>query len=330
MVGASERDLDAKLDAGTVELQPDQMSACLEALADCNQPLAYVDNVPSCRAAFRGSSPLGGPCSRPEDCADDVDCVVETSCPGTCTERTVVLKAIGDFCFDSSECDRSAGDVECVEVSWVDPSTGGAEDRRTCEVVTRFPLAQAGERCSAGEGTEIRLCDEDLYCRPERLPSGYLSGSCRPLAALGGACGGSSDCADPNARCVDGACRSLTVAHNVGDACGDPIFCDGFERLFCNEGVCELTGDGSEGSRCHALDEGTYIDCEPGLVCLTPADPGASDWWSTCGKRRVNGDTCYANSDCESGNCLPDNTCGDGFCCQGRETGGLSTYCMGG
>ena len=113
VVRTADRDLDAKLEAGTVELLSDRMSACLETLADCSQPWAFADNVASCRTAFRGSSPLGGPCSRPEDCADDVDCLVETTCPGTCTQR--IGKPLGDFCSDeSSECDRSQGDIECV------------------------------------------------------------------------------------------------------------------------------------------------------------------------------------------------------------------------
>ena len=329
VVRADDRDLDAKLEAGTVELRSDTMSACLEALADCSQPRASTSNVASCRTAFRGSSQLGGPCSRPEDCADDVDCVVQTTCPGTCTQRMVVLKPRGDFCAESSECDRSQGDIECVHVSWRDPDTGAAEDSNTCELVTRFPPAKLDERCSAGEGTEIRLCDEGLYCSAERLPTGYLTGTCRPAVVLGGACGTGPPCADADASCFDGTCQSLTLAHDAGDACGGPVRCDAFERLFCNEGVCELKGDGSEGARCYAVDEDTIIDCEPGLICHAPADPLVSDWWSTCGKPRVNGETCIRDFDCAGGNCLPNGTCGDGYCCQGNETSGVASYCKG-
>ena len=139
--------------------------------------------------------------------------------------------------------------------------------------------------------------------------------------------GAAPPCADADAKCIDGTCQSLILAQ-AGDACGGPILCDIFERLFCNEGVCELMGDGSEGARCNPVDTDAIIDCNPGLICLAPADRSVSDF-GTCGKRRAHGETCHSDFDCEGGNCLVDDTCSDSYCCQGAETAGLSSYCEG-
>jgi len=314
LVVTADHDLDAKLATGEIELRSEQVAPCIEALSDCAQQTLLARDVAACRTVFRGSSLLGGPCSRPEDCADDVDCVLTTTCPGTCTQGVSTEKPLGADCDRSSECDRGPGDVECTAL---------VEGRgRTCELVTRFPPAGVDEPCSRG-GTEMRPCAEDLYC--ER--SGDIvadvppqPGTCRAPWPLGGTCADSFIPCARDSYCIDGICQSITFSRKAGDPCDATTFCNPADRLFCNAGMCELMGDGTEGARCRAFDLTALVACESGLVCLNPepdapVDPSVGFVWSRCGKPHAPGDTCQENDDCESQHCLADGTCDASYCC---------------
>lgn len=310
---AADRDLDEKLAAGDVGLESAQVAPCLEGLSDCATGWG-TDSVPACRAVFRGNSPLGGPCSRPEDCADDVSCVIDATCPGTCTAATTpTLKGIGESCSTSAECDPSPGDVECVRLL-----VGyGA----TCELVTRFAPAELDGPCSWGYGPEIRPCVEGLVCDGNHdIPSGSSPdlGACHTPIPAGATCGDYAHC-QASTFCIDGICQTFFVANHVGDVCNDTTYCNPVERLTCNEGVCELVGDGADGARCRALDLAAHVSCNTGLVCLdpdpaTPADANGITW-GHCGVPRPAGEPCVGNDDCASEHCLADHTCGDAYCC---------------
>jgi hypothetical protein len=80
-------DLAAKVQAGSIGLNLQSVEACLDGIARCEPETLKRMDSPACRAVFQGSSPLGGACSRAEDCADDARCVIDAACPGTCTAR---------------------------------------------------------------------------------------------------------------------------------------------------------------------------------------------------------------------------------------------------
>ena len=324
----SDRDLDAKLQTGDVVLSTEQLPTCLAALADCTDPWVKPEDIPACRSILRGKSPLGGACSRPEDCADDVFCVTSGTCPGTCAARPSPL--LGEDCAGS--CDQSQGDTACRELLLGEAST--------CALVTRFPAAEEGEPCSVGNfGSEVRPCQPDLYCLPgEPVLAGWPMnlGSCRAFSALGAACGTDfPPCSGGESHCVDGFCRPLKLAKAVGEPCDVTTFCDMTAQLYCTtDGVCASMGDGTEGSPCKPSATFAVIGCEAGLVCfhpgpdapVDPADPNPDSFlakWSTCGKPRAGGEACFGSEDCQSLFCRSDYTCAPAYCCVG---GGSCDY----
>jgi len=311
-----DRDLDEKLQAGTIELRSDQVPACLDALSDCNTYLYSTRKTPACQAVFRGKSSFGEACSREEDCVEGAHCTLSTTCPGTCVAVQPPLP-LDTGCSEKAECDLSLGDVECVPPVW--------EDGRFCKLVTRFPPADLGAPCWWGYGTELRLCKDGLYCRPPDEEPEFWAvvdpGTCEERLPLDATC--DEDVGPPcavGASCIDQVCRTETVVQEAGAACDHATYCNPSKRLFCNAGVCELTSDGSEGSRCLAVGHLGALGCEPGLVCLSPepdapVDPTVGRAWSKCGKPHDAGEACAWDDECASRHCLTEGTCGDTYCC---------------
>src|SRR5260221_13567281 len=97
-------------------------------------------------------------------------------------------------------------------------------------------------------------CGPGLSCR--RTEPTSVKGCNEPIAV-------NHPCFTVNDVCVEGAlcesspgpdggsaCEAVTVQRAVGGACGYLNFCDPLGTLECVAGVCELVGDGSEGSQC--------------------------------------------------------------------------------
>jgi hypothetical protein len=306
---AAEHDLDQKVRAGSIELVLDQVPACLDALRACPIAGSFSANPPACRAVFRGSSPVNGPCSRSEDCADDARCVIDAECPGHCAPRA----APGETCSAATDCDDRAGPVTC------------SADSICASVTVRDPSNLDGA-CTplAWDLTDITPCAPGLYC--QRTDSTGVTGICRVPVALDGDCTDVQLCSDGqaclfSAESSAGTCRTMTFADNAGAACDDlGTFCNDTARLVCIDGTCQQLGDGTEGAMCLPLDYAALVQCDPGLVCLDPDRatemPGPGGYyWGTCGKPRGAGERCSENDDCASQHCRADDTCGDAYCC---------------
>ncbi len=230
------QDLDAKVRAGSIELRLDQVPACLAALSSCDadHPLS-LDSAP-CRAVFRGSSPLGGSCSRPEDCASDARCAAGATCPGICTARTPV----GATCKSSDECDDHDGIVRCVY----------GDTASTCQRITFQSPAALGQSCTWDTygATTIVPCAVGAFCA--LADQAASTGVCKAPAAANGACSVGDVCAGDQ-YCTDGRCRTPSFAGHEGAACDKLTeFCDLLAGYACTSGTCHRAGDGSEGAAC--------------------------------------------------------------------------------
>ena len=300
-------DLDAKVRAGTIEMDLAAATACIESIVRCEPQSTkrFYDGLP-CRAVFRGSSPLGGACSRAEDCANDARCVIGAACPGVCTARV----PLGQSCESEADCDDHAGPATCAEVGTSNASA------LTCE-----PLAihrgAANETCSPGtfEMADLSLCAEGLFCD-------QTSGTCRPPMPADSNCDSDDDVCADGQFCRNGRCQVVSVQERVGDDCDEDYIhvCDFFSRLYCVNQKCELLGDGTEGAACHPIDYAAFSDCNSGLVCLDPAssvnEPSPDGLpRSICGKARAADQPCEENDDCASEYCQTDGTCGAAYCC---------------
>jgi hypothetical protein len=302
----SYEDLDAKVRAGTIELDLTKVPACIDSLSRCEpEVMKRLYDDPACRAVFRGSSPLGGACSRAEDCADDARCVIDAACPGHCAARV----ALGQPCASSSDCDDHDGPTTCDSppdaTSWMPICAARTLQRKGL-----------GEACGYGvlEAGDVLACNEGLFCD-------YTTHSCQPILAAGSACDSDDDVCADGQFCRNGLCQALTIQRHVGDDCDDDYieFCDLFSRLYCVNQKCELVGDGTEGAPCDPIDYSAFSDCNPGLVCLDPpssASSGPNDRpLGTCGKPRAPTAPCEENDDCASEFCQADGTCGAAYCC---------------
>ncbi len=300
-------DLDAKVRAGTIEMDLAAVPACIDSLERCEPAsMKRLYDGPACRAVFRGSSPLAGACSRAEDCANDARCVIGAACPGVCTARVPV----GQACESASDCDDHDGPATCVV------SNGSGASTSTCQrVVLRRPGLD--EACSFGvsESGESTACDDGLFCDG-------TSGTCRPPLPVDSACDSDDDVCAGGQFCRNSRCQIVTLEGHVGDDCDQDFIkvCDLFGRLYCVNQKCELVGDGTEGATCHPIDYAAWSDCNAGLICLgsdSSVDEPRPDGLprSICGTARTTGQPCEGNDDCASEYCRADHTCGVAYCC---------------
>jgi hypothetical protein len=301
------QDLDTKVRAGTIEMDLAAVAACIDSLVSCAPQSMKSYDVAACRAVFHGSSPLGGACSRSEDCADDGRCVIGAACPGVCTARV----ALGGECASDSDCDDHTGPVTCAE------SGTSSSAPSTCQPLT-LHLGTLNEACDFA----ANACAQGLYCH-------YVDGgssTCMAPVPANSACDSDNDaCADGQA-CRNGLCQPVTLETHVGDDCDTDYIkvCDFVARLYCVNQKCELLGDGAEGAACHPIDYSAFGDCNAGLVCLDP-DPSSNvpspDGIprGVCGKPRSANQPCQENDDCASEYCQTDGTCGAAYCC-GQES----------
>lgn len=190
------------------------------AAADCLQRID--DGIASClvtneiahklgrdacrRDVYRGSIPLGGACSRDEDCARHPDgrtacgptpggkliCVLPTASKqgGPCIEHDEKFRSF--FCEEGLTCSPSH---ECV------------------------PPLPAGATCA--NGSERSACAAPNLC---------LDGVCEAPRDEGASCSAPSDCA--SSRCTDEICQART---GLGDACDPGEWPNGG----CSEGFCD-------------------------------------------------------------------------------------------
>jgi hypothetical protein len=294
-------DLRAKVASGAIREQSDKIPACLAEAKSCdfaNYRYNLTRSGPACRAVFEGSVPLGGACTRYEECAGDARCLFDQTCPGQCAARV----APGQPCEDISDCDASGGYVECR----FEDASGTSK----CMAVTIATPAREGEPCSA-ETFDVQTvvpCADGLWCDGDATSSAG-AGTCRTRIAAGAACESNDDLCVEGHACFGQTCKPVTSARE-GDPCdiAAGIYCDPFARLSCVSGKCQTPGDGAIGSACSSADIHELLDCRPGLFCaVSDSNTG------TCAPLLKADAPCQASSDCESATCA-NGVCAAAYC----------------
>ncbi len=295
---ASRLDTRAQVEAGNLHYVPSMGEKCVEELSACNGPSSFDQG--SCREVFEGDVETGGACQRDEDCAGDAYCEVAMACPGQCQPR----KASGEPCVLAKECAYSAGVVFC------DTDAMPESVCRTLEPAAS--KSTEGEPCTRERtGSEsLILCEDELWCAADPAAPSTATGKCMAPIPLEGACTDGDDvCAEGLCDSDNGVCVVYTLLKQVGDSCAQAqlLICDPRLGLRCSDqGMCEGSGDGSEGSVCFSGD--FQRECDAGLYCLTDDTLGHG----TCQPRLPAGSPCELGRACESGSC--DTTCLERYC----------------
>lgn len=290
-------DLRSQLQQGAVQIVPEKAQACLDEIGSCNGPDSFSRG--SCRDMFEGRVALGSPCQRSEDCAGDAFCQVTAQCPGTCSAR----KASGQACQSDQECTAGDGYTFC------EYAASGATCR-TLPVSSKAALGQPCTRRTTGAET-LELCADGLWCGSVAGQAETATlGTCQAPIPNGGACADEDDmCAEGLCDTSIGVCRSVTLLEHAGDDCDKNGFrwCNPRLGLLCNaQGVCEATGDHTQGSVCSDAD--FQLTCNSGLYCHS----AQTDQGATCQPLLENGASCEEASSCKSGAC--DQTCQERPC----------------
>jgi hypothetical protein len=251
---ARELELEAALHRGTTRYEPDRAEACLQAAREtCMHGEAGV-----CQHVFTGTVAPGGACVVDEECVDGGACVGSDApdSPQFCESR----RAQGEECGNAIYCAANPGEVAFCE---------DFDGSQRCYAATTVQEVAEGESCgmwpleASGE-VEVFFCAAGLRC---------ASGVCGSLLEAGDPCESDEDCGR-DAICMSGeyGCTPILIREEVGDSCGLDLEtipgvhedCDA-DTLACVDGVCELKGDGSEGSIC---DERQFAyGCDEGLAC---------------------------------------------------------------
>ncbi len=203
-----------------------------------------------------------------DQCAEGLACSIEYVC--------VALAEVGAPCQSSEDC----GELACRSYAnghgcgpfsaqgeacnaYVDCAAGMVcYDDQLCD---EPGLAAAGRTCQADPE-----CQEGLVCNNASLLANVLP-SCGVPSALGESCLRDGDC-EAGALCIGSECRLLG---NAGGLCENDLHCGA--GLICNYAGPAAQGDAlgvcrelaAAGQPCAAS-----ADCQAGLTCVFPANPG--------------------------------------------------------
>ncbi|MDW8361867.1 MAG: hypothetical protein RMK74_05670 [Myxococcales bacterium] len=282
--------LDEAIAAGTVVYDGTKVEGCLDALEalGCN---IEGDLLPAaCEEAFRGTVPVGMPCSMDFECVGDAVCVMRDSCPGTCTARVAaggdcssgLPCAVGLVCQDDGRCGAPAGPGEPC----------GGMSGREC----RFGLACAGQegdmpgRC---EALSARLtATEGMSCNFDEGPLCRAGLSCA-LMGFGGMA--------PTMQCVRPVAAGGACYVAVPEMCPEGQYCNVNLMGGSFMGTCmPLPGDGQP--------------CGMGVTGERCADGFACDEGDVCRRLQDNGGACTEDSLCYSDRCVSGRCEGPEFC----------------
>lgn len=215
--------IDQAVRDGRVVYDSRELPGCLAALekASCDEVL-----FGECRGVFMGTKKAGESCVLDLECADQQQCAVSNSCPGSCAPAGKAGEACStynrcapgfacasDLCVKAAKLGEACGgDVRCQGYgfcSGFDATTPG--DTGTC--VARNELATSGqdEPC---EPFSEPLCKAGFVCTT-KLEGDIVVGSCQKPVASGAACTYSTP--DP---CPRGEYCSITSPVGVKPATG--------------------------------------------------------------------------------------------------------------
>ncbi len=290
------RDLRAEVEAGHLHYDPATAQKCLQELSTCSGANSFTDG--SCREVFDGEAKSGEACFRDYDCAGDAFCLKGLTCAGQCQPR----KAPGEPCDETSECAFVGAFVFCDQDLAVP----------VCGSLKPAPNAGENEPCTRrGQGnTELVRCDDSLWCAPDGPDLEAPLGTCKlPITP-------EESCSDGDDVCSEGLCDSdlgmcvpFTRVTKAGELCDKAqlVICDPRLGLRCSDaGMCEGSGDGSEGAACFSGDFQKY--CDVGLYCQLVLD-GPN---GTCQPQLESGSPCEQGNQCQSGSC--ETTCVERYC----------------
>jgi hypothetical protein len=290
------RDLHAQLAAGTLHFNASAAAKCVTELSACNGIDSFTEG--SCREVYEGSAQTGEACQRNEDCAGDAYCE-GSGCPGQCRPR----KSSGEPCQYTTDCSYSTGVVFCDY---------DAMPASVCRTLQAGAKAGLGELCTRRRSADTWVtCTDDLWCGiDETLGADAAQGRCLAPLKTGDPCRDSDDvCVGGLCDTTSGVCVEPVLKNKAGDSCDKSklIVCDPTLGLRCNDqGTCDGSGDGTQGSRCLSGD--FQPGCDAGLYCAMTDDTptGICQPWLAAGA------ACSANAACESGVC--DATCQPRYC----------------
>lgn len=295
----------ALVHAGRVRYDRDAARRCLDRIGGaCTESGTYAEDLfgahappreRPCAEAFVGAVPLGGECSRTEECGADSYCAGRTDCLGTCRART----PLGGACTDAIECQHAGlrGQAECYGP--------GRSAMRTCiDRVRGSTTARLMEPCgvvlNGTTGTYV-ACGDGLGCDNE------TPRRCTPAVAADQPC----NTGQTDEICVAGSACYMTnltgstcleiapvLVHEVGGMCGGLLVgsCDPWDRLECAPGLrCALHGDGNLGSPCDIFHPRDVMGCNPGFHCDRAT--------AVCVEMKPAGAPCESDDACLSGGC---------------------------
>jgi hypothetical protein len=289
----------ARYAAGTICKPPSCMSPAVEVTAArCDGLGKCLDGGPLACQPFACSSTTGacnGTCSRNEDCAPGIVCMVSA--------RSCGKKGLGQPCQSGSDC----ASTFCV-------------DKVCCQDSCQGPCRS----CSLGSIPGV--CTLALAGAPD--PRGACKDMGKASCGTDGACNGNGACRryEPGTQCAPGTCSSVTNVRTLPSVCDSKGSCSPGTTTACSPYRCN-------GSTCFA-GCGSDADCVPpntclggtcgqggsGDACSKPADCAAplTCIGSTCQLIQL-GQTCANNSQCRSGHCT------DGVCCESGSCGTCSS-----
>jgi len=253
----------AAQDAGTATYHGDKAQACLDALAALGCDALIANSVPECDEAFAGTVDAGGDCTYDVECVGDLYCLIDGSCPGTCTAPGGTgADCDGDdqceaglYCEgDTSSCQTPAGaGDDCGEAAEAECAPGllcigEDEDQGTpgsCMSTSQVLVGQVGDGCDLFAGP---WCEMGAHCAViDFTGPGQLTMECVATADSGGDChpAGPDMCptgefCEVPMQSIDGTCMALP---GDGEPCADSWTkgCEAYHR--CVDDVCEALQD---------------------------------------------------------------------------------------
>lgn len=190
-----------------------------------------------------------------------------------------------------------------------------------------------GATCSAATECSSGNCVSSKCCASSSCPS------CQDCSGAGGTCakiaGSDGQSCGTNMYCQSGACGACTP----GTSCSTGNVCEtGATSCSSGRSVCTKTGNKSSSTQCSSqtCSGSTQYNaayCAAG-TCPSPTTSTCSYGCNgnTCQNLKPIGTACSANSECQSGGCLFEGTCGScgttGLtCCAGFSCQSSSMYC---
>ena len=253
--------LAARATAGTVVLDPAQLTACLAAVQALGCALVRQTVHPlACEKIFTGTVAAGGSCTLATECVNGGYCLQtfdsagRLRCPGACVARN----GIGAPCSLSHDC--QAGLI-CPSGQCTDQRAAlGAscmQDNDCVDGAFCDSFASLTAQCRA----YVPAGGACMFSEPCVVGSACLHGACGPYGADGSACVFSDDCL--GGICANHVCETVTSAA-IGQSC-DVL--TGGGRAFCNEGFCKPAPGQTSGTCTPYLALGATCGTAPNTQC---------------------------------------------------------------